>query len=299
MKRGVCFFLCFLSLVILVGCEGKNKEGHQKLSIYYIDADGNSLRQEDYVTQGKEIEEEVGDMLRELKTSTFPQSVKVVDYQLDQNRLALYFNAGYEKMDKGTEVLLRAAVVQSLVQLKGVDYVSFYVDEEPLRNKEGIAIGLMDDETFVQNTGSAMSSYQTTTLKLYFSNKAGTSLRSETLENVRYSPSTSVEKLVVERLMKGPKSDNNSPIISSTTKLFGVSVNEGVCYVNFDSSFLTNTYNQKPEVTIYSIVNSIIQNGTTVNKVQILIDGSTDAVYQNVIDLSRPLEWNPDIIKEK
>lgn len=299
MKKGICLLLCFVSIVLLIGCAGKDKEKQTKISIYYIDADGNSLKQKDYLTQGTKVNEEVGAMLKELKDSTFPQSVKVLDYELKQDRLALYFNAAYGELNKGTEILLRAAVVQSLVQLEGVNYVSFYIKDEPLRNREGVSVGLMDAETFVQNTGSAMSSYQTTTLKLYFSNEDGTALRSEILENVRYSASTSIEKLVVERLIKGPKSGNNNPTISPTTKLFGVSVNEGVCYVNFDSSFLTNTYNQKPEVTIYSIVNSIIANGTTVNKVQILIDGSTDAVYQNVIDFNRPLEWNAGMIKEK
>ena len=61
---------------------------------------------------------------------------------------------------------------------------------------------------------------------------------------------------------------------------------------------MTDVYNQKPEVTIYSIVNSIIANGNAA-KVQILIEGTSDAVFMNSIDLSKPLEWNADILEEK
>ena len=67
--------------------------------------------------------------------------------------------------------------------------------------------------------------------------------------------------------------------------------------MNFDSKFATESYDLNPEVAIYSIVNSLIANGT-VSKVQILIDGSSNVVYKNSVDLSRPLVGNAKIIKE-
>ena len=67
--------------------------------------------------------------------------------------------------------------------------------------------------------------------------------------------------------------------------------------INFDEKFATEGYDQKPEVTIYSIVNSIIENAN-VSKVQILIEGSSDVLYKGTVDLSRPLEWNASIMEE-
>ena len=63
------------------------------------------------------------------------------------------------------------------------------------------------------------------------------------------------------------------------TVLLGVSVKDDVCYVNFDNGFLNMTDIQ-PEVTIYSIVNSIIRGGSA-SKVQILVNGDSNLKYQD------------------
>ena len=77
--------------------------------------------------------------------------------------------------------------------------------------------------------------------------------------------------------------------------LIGVTVRDGICYVNFDSTFLTAGYDQAPEVTIYSIVNSIVSNGT-VKQVQILVDGGSDIIYKGTVDLRQPLSWKPGLL---
>lgn len=68
--------------------------------------------------------------------------------------------------------------------------------------------------------------------------------------------------------------------------------------MNLDSTFLTEGYNQKPEVAIYSIVNSIIESGNA-SRVQILVNGASDVTYKGSIQLDRPLEWNSELIEEK
>ena len=49
---------------------------------------------------------------------------------------------------------MRAAIVQSLLRLDGVNAVSLSVDGEPLKNADGAVIGLMNEDDFVENTGS-------------------------------------------------------------------------------------------------------------------------------------------------
>ena len=201
-------------------------------------------------------------------------------------------------MKKAREVLCRAAVVQTLVQIDGIDFVSFYVGDDVLKDREGVPIGLMSADDFVQNTGSSLSSYQVTSLNLYFSNEDGTKLVSEKINDVHYSNNTSIEKLIMEQLMRGPTTSKAQATIPAETKLLGVSVKDGICYVNLDSTFLTEGYNQKPEVAIYSIVNSIIESGNA-SRVQILINGASDEAYKGSIQLDRPLEWNSALIEEK
>lgn len=116
----------------------------------------------------------------------------------------LTFNEKYTSLDAAEEVLLRAAVVKHLVQISGIDYVSFYIGEEPLMAADNTPVGLMSNEDFIQNVGSSLHSYQSTSLTLYFANKDGDKLVKETVNNVRYNSNISMERLVIEQLLKGP-----------------------------------------------------------------------------------------------
>lgn len=303
MKKKICVILCLVWSIILVGCSDTEKG--TEMNIFYVNPDGNALIQEEYYRKETLGEESVKEVLAALQKPTdekeiqsaIPDKVKIEKFYLEDKQLELVFNEAYTEISKSAEVLLRASLVQTLVQLPDVTFVSFYVGEEPLRDLSGEAIGLMCAEDFVQNTGTSLKSYQETDLKLYFANKDGTKLSAEKRANVHYNINTSIEKLVVEQLMKGTSSDKRGGVIPSSVKLLGVSVKDGICYVNFDSSFLNEGYNLKPEVTIYAIVNSIITNGNA-TKVQILVEGSSDVMFMGRVDLSDPLGWKADLIEE-
>ena len=187
--------------------------------------------------------------------------------------------------------------MQTMVQLEGIDFVSFYIKDVPLTDTDGNPIGLMRAEDFASNVGYISDSYQTAEFRLYFASTDGVKLQTVKKSNVHYNINTAVEKVIVEQLLKGTNVEGATDTIPKTTKLLGVSVKDGICYVNFDEKFATDGYDQKPEVTIYSIVNSIIENAN-VSKVQILIEGSSDVLYKGTVDLSRPLEWNAELLEE-
>lgn len=304
MKKRICVILGLVCGLLMAGCAGE-EEGIA-MNLYYLNPEGNALVQEEYFRLEKDdVEVAVAEIVDEMQNPTdikhmqsaIPQSVTVKEIHLNGERLELSFGEEYNKLTKSVEVLLRGAIVQTLVQIPEVTYVSFYVEGQPLKDSSGNLIGAMGAEDFVQNTGSSLKSYQETDLQLYFANKDGTKLQKEKRTEVHYNSNTSIEKLVVEQLMKGSSSDKRSTTIPDTVKLLGVSVKEGICYVNFSSAFLEDGYNQKPEVALYSIVNSIIANGNA-TKVQILIDGSNGPTFKGTIDLSEPLEWRADLIEE-
>ena len=295
MKKNICMILCLVWSFIMMGCSGDDKG--TAMNIYYLDPEGYALVQDEYSRQADDTERAVEEVLYALQhpkdiqqfQTTIPNSVEITKFRVKDNILELTFDENYLELSKSIDVLLRASLVQTMVQLPEIKYVSFYVENEPLKDSSGNAIGMMCAEDFVQNTGSSLKSYQETDLKLYFANKKGTKLKLEKRTGVLYNINTSIEKLVVEQLM--------GTTIPDTVKLLGVSVKDGICYVNFDSAFLTDGYNQKPEVAIYSIVNSVIANGN-VAKVQILVDGSNDVKFKGTVDLSDPFEWKADLIEE-
>lgn len=226
--------------------------------------------------------------------SPIPENVHVKSCELFGGIMEVDFSGEYLNMKNIQEKLMRAAVVQSLVRIDGVNAVSFTVDGEQLLDEKGNAVGLMNEDDFVENTVSSPSAYQTGTLTLYFANKNGDRLVAET-RDVRYSSNVSKDKLIVEKLIQGPDSQNAYPTINPSANLLSVTTKDKICYVNFDSTFLTGAYDILPELTVYSIVNSLVE-GTEATQVQITINGETNAEYMDAVDLSQPLEENMDFV---
>ena len=132
-------------------------------------------------------------------------------------------------------------------------------------------------------------------LKLFFANEAGDGLV-EIVKPVEYNSNISMEKLVVEYLVKGPDTEDAFPVINPATKILGVTVKDGICYVNVDENFMTQIYNVTADVVIYSIVNSLVEL-SNVNKVQIAVNGKTDIVFRETFNLVNLYERNLELIK--
>ena len=295
-----CIILCML---ILMGC-GKDKEDTvEGAGIYYLNTEGIGLVKKKHNIKGKSPEEKVEMLLEEMQEETdsieynspFPEGIEIEKWEMSGSSLDVYFNVNYNKMESATKVLLRAAIIQTLTQIPEIEYVAFYAAGQPVTDGQGNAIGYQSNDDFVQNIGSTLHSYQKGELLLYFANKDGTKLKGEKV-SVRYNSNISMEKLIVEELIDGPRSLELQATFSDKTKLLGVSVKDSICYVNFDDKFLTNTVAIDPYVTIYSLVNTIIESGTA-TKVQILVNGETNVKYHEAVDLSQPFSRNLEIIE--
>lgn len=307
-KKTIIFLaLVMFTAALLGGCK-KEETADSKYSIFYVNPEQTSLQESPYYGKMGEDgypEQAVEDMLDSLKNvedeatelSPIPEKVEVETYTLNDEKLVLYFNREYLTMDTVEEVFCRAALVRSLTQISGVDLVSFYVEDKPLTNSDGKEYGFMQAEDFVQNTGSSINSYQTMDVVLYFAGDSGNKLVKETI-SVRYNSSQAREKVIIERLMKGPVSDELHATIPKGTKLLGISIKDGVCYLNFDEGLKNATPGVTPEAVIYSIVNSVAESGT-VSRVQIAINGETNIMFQESVKLGETLSRNLDIVEEE
>lgn len=74
---------------------------------------------------------------------------------------------------------------------------------EMLADSSGMAIGTMNADSFIENAGDEINAYEKVNLKLYYANEDGTGLVEENRRNVVYNSNISLEKLVVEQLVKG------------------------------------------------------------------------------------------------
>lgn len=293
---------CLCLSVMLASCGKRTDVGKEDPFIYCLNEDRTGLTKISYDFPEGNAEETARAVLEELKepaeeieyTAPIPKEVKVQGCRLRGSILDVDFNSAYLEMGALEEKLVRAAIVQSLVLIDGINAVSFTVDGEMLKDSTGFPVGLMNEDDFVENTGSSPTAYQTDTLTLYFADKEGDSLVPREAD-VRYSSNVSREKLIVEKLMQGPSGSGAYPTINPDANLLSVTIKDGICYVNFDSTFLTGAYDVLPEVTVYSIVNSLVE-GTEAQQVQITINGETDAKYMETVDLSQPLEAKEELV---
>ncbi len=202
---------------------------------------------------------------------------RVLGTKLKNGRLTIDFDSSYKDLSTLTEVLVRSAIVRTLVQAEGVREISFTVEGEELTDTTGKVVGWMTGDTFISNDGNEINTYEQARIKLYFATVEGTQLIGAYREKF-YSTSMPIERFVVEELISGPSGQIPGlyPTVNPQTKVISISTRDGVCYLNLDAAFLTVENNVPTEVAVYSIVNSLVSLDT-VNKVQILVDGETPA----------------------
>ena len=295
-KKVTAVLMCVLTVFLLAACAKRTDVDIGDSYIYSLNTDRTGLvkitfefEEDDPLRQAEAILSEMKQPASDIEyTTVFPEDVEVTECNISGGILAVDFNSAYFQMENLEEKLVRAAVVQSLVRIDGINAVYFSVEGENLKDGDGRPIGLMNEDDFVENTASSPSSYQTGTLVLYFANADGDKLVPQEM-NVRYSSNISREKLIVEKLIQGPQSGDVYPVINPDTNLLSVTIKDKICYVNFDSTFLTGAYDIVPELTVYSIVNSLTE-GTEAEQVQITINGESDNSYMEAVDLSKPLE---------
>ncbi len=304
MRRMVCMIVCMVMLLsCMTGCGAKDETEDMGFRVYYINKQETKVVAEPYVCEASTAEEQIVELLAVLETDPsntdlkkpIDSKINVLAYVFDGGQLMIDFDENYREAGAAKEVLCRAAIVRTMCQIPGVDCVSFRVGGEPLLDTNKQPVGLMTSETFVDNTGNEINTYEKASLKLYFANAENTALVS-TVETMAYSSNISMEKLVTEQIIAGPAVQGVNPTVSPTTKILGVTLKDGICYLNLSADFLTINYPVSEEMVIYSLVNSLTEL-PNVNKVQISIDGENDMYFGDHILMSTIFERNLEIVE--
>lgn len=296
--------MIFLVSMLLTGCSEKAEEKAEgEYDVYYINLNETGLVKESYAAKGTEIKELISELLdamcdpKEEKEhfSLLGENTSIQEYRYENGNVELNMQEGYGSLPTTREVLVRAGLVRTLVQIDGVESVSILVAGEPLTDGKGQTIGMMNEQSFIENSGKEINSYKSKTLTLYFTNAEGNVLTEES-RRLYYSSNVSLEQVIVEQLIKGPRTEICYATLPVETKVMGVTVVDKICYVNFDKTFAESALSVQEQIPIYSIVNSIIEN-CSVNKVQISIDGESDIIFRETMKLSELYKMNRDLIQ--
>ena len=302
--RKIGSLLLFFACAVLLAACGKHRDGNVVVyPVYYVSNSETKVEMHEHEMQAESEE----DMLQELMDclSTVPDKLEykaplsmgfqVLGVNVQEGKLQINVDSAYKTMPPTTEVLVRAAIVRTLTQLPNISYVGITVDGQQLYDNAGESVGWMSADQFIDNDGNEINTYELTRIKLYFANADGDKLIAAYREK-HYSTNTPLERFVVEELISGPSGQVPGlyPTVNPETKIINVMTKDGICYVNFDSSFLTVVNNVSTELAVYSIVDSLVEL-SNINKVQILVNGEvpssfTTTTFERNLDYVTTLE---------
>ncbi|MEI3340564.1 MAG: GerMN domain-containing protein [Eubacterium sp.] len=158
----LCTVLVFS--ILFSGC-GKKNAGETETGLFYLNQEKTRIVKEEYEPEAEDTEGLIEEFLSKISEETgsvdyrkvFPDKVKIERYEFEKNQLYLYFNKAYQEMTASEEVLCRGAIVHTMMQIDGVNGVSFYVDNLPLTDARGQTVGIMTNDSFVENPGEKIN----------------------------------------------------------------------------------------------------------------------------------------------
>ena len=302
--RRIISLILMLSLTIsLFGCGEAEKEQTSGMFVYFINKAGDDLNKEEYRVKSDNANSQITDLLDALSKdgddkgdkAAVPENVIVNGFKLENGIITVDFNSEYNQLENQREVMCRAAVVLTLIQINAVDGIAFTVEDKPYEKVAGSRMGVMDASSFVSMLRGGDDQFARADFLLYFGNDEGAKLKKYELKNANYG-NKSKEEFIVRKLISGPDKDGYTATLNKNVRLRSVSTSNNICYVDFDDSFLRERSGVLDEVCIYSIVNSLCELND-IHEVQITVNRDSDIMYHKKISLSEPLIRNLDIVE--
>lgn len=288
-----------LGAVAFSGC-GK-KETESKYKIYYVNEEQGEVLAESFVPSEETTQTMLEEMTEKLNKKNaeghtlLPENIEIQSCVDDDGMIRVVFNQEYHDLNPVDEVLLRASIVKDYVQIPNIYLVTITAEGTPIVDSQGQEIGAMSLDSFLENTGKEIMAYQYKELNLYFTNEEGNQLVPEARQ-VYYNGNTPIEKVIVEQLLRGPGESGHYATLPSDTRIVGVSVADGIAYVNLGKQFVDEALSVDAQIPIYSIVNSLIDAGN-VSQVQISINGDTSLLFKDKEDMNQLFQVNHELEK--
>lgn len=306
MKKKIFMIITVLMLCLLAGgCSVEVQNDPNTQSVYYlydISADETQLEKVDYNPEETTAEYMLKDMMQQMnqkeddveRISLLPDDVQM-NYSVEGEVLVVNFNSQYTQMSKAREILVRAGVVKTFLQVPGISAVRFTVENQDLTDSKGESVGEMTADTFAEFSGNEPDAYCSTTFTLYFTDKDGQNLVKEQ-RTVRYRRSIPKERIVLEQLMKGPMEKGHYPTIPENTEVLDMTIADRICYVAFDRVFSSYALDVSEKIPVYSVVNTLL-DALEADKVQITVGASDKLdIFGQKMSLYRFYEKNDKLV---
>jgi len=297
LKRYVKIIAVLIPIVMTLCACGSSVNTVSKVNyIYFLGESTNNIVKIDYNIGAEDTDKIVSELIKNMDIdsnegdyfSAKPESVKAPEFEIAEKVLTLHFDNTYSEMKSSQEILYRAALVLTMVQVPGISYVNIYVGDQPLLDSDGLPLGNMTENDFVDLSGGLEDLKQDISLLMYYPNKDGDLLYEKTYEG-KLPSDKSLEELVVEKL--------SGKAYSKDSEIYSVATRNGVCYLDFSKEFNLEHLDIDDKVAIYSIVNSLCEL-SNVSRVKISVDGVSDIKFHENISLNQNFTRNLDLVEK-
>lgn len=225
-------------------------------------------------------------------TSPFPIGVEVRDLTLKEGVLHLDLSEQYDALSGMSLTLANACFTLTLCQLEGVDALSITVEGTDPVSPSGI---LYTPEQLLLQGGE--DELVEMTAALWFPRSSGEGLGVE-YRTLYLTGEASLSRALLEALLTGPTYESLSPVLPQGTALRSVTVEDGVCYVDFNQAFRDGLPSDPEELRllVYAVVNTMAGNVESIHLVQLLAEGKP-LPAQGDLELDAPLAPDPGLEK--
>ncbi len=289
---GYVFLLFLLVLAGVTGCssakkesvskEEKTKTGKETIQLYYLNAEEDGFTTVNYSLENPkdpllssyEVIYKLSDTESHSTNNYKPvifDGVVVNSIVISDGEETIDMGTGYRQLSPAREILLRSAVVRSLLQIKEVDSVRFTINGDSLLGSDDAPIGAMDKSSFILSGEEEKIYNDKEQVILYYANPKGDGLvEYKTVLNSKGN--VPMETTVLEALKQAPKGVDGLSPLPEELKINQTQVRNNVCYVDLSKEIENVLPGVKEKVMVYAMVNSITSLGNAAS-VQFTVEG--------------------------
>ena len=209
------------------------------------------------------------------------------------NVMEILFPAEYNDMAPYEEALFRASLIRTMTGLSfiNIEGIRILVDGEELTDPFGESLGIQTADRVVISPDIMPRRVFPHTLILYFVSADMDGLAQEERE-VERPDGVSLEQVIIEELISGPAFDGSIATIHADTRILDIVTEGFTSSINFSAEFADNfQFTQSvAELTLQSIVRSVMENISIVNNVQFLIESELRGDFRGVPYFDTPFE---------
>lgn len=215
---------------------------------------------------------------------TIPADLFIYEVIITGGIANFFFPASYHNMAPYDEALFRASLVRTMLRLPfiNIEGVRILVAGEELLGPFGEPLGVQTESRVVISPDIRPWMETTQTFILYFVSEDVDGLLRE--QRTLQSSPFDIERTIIEELIAGPLLEGRKASIPSETQIIDIIVEGGICSINFSAEFIDGFGGHQTwaELTLKSIVNSIMENNNNVTSIQFLIESERRSEFNGV-----------------